>query len=184
VSLNLSSYMGRVYVDTMVFIYHLGPRHYLSDKAEKFFVEVERGKYQAVATTFTVAEYLAVMKEILAGQLRATPAQSHIDKLKIEIENFIGQMGIELLDADDLAETPLGRSDVFRPSFQVVEGVPVTLGRDREWRGVGGADAISVVLADRAGAELFATFDEGFRGLDALKNFGYELQPLVLTDVY
>lgn len=183
-SLIVSSRMRRVYVDTMVYVYHLGPPHRLSTKAEKFWVEVERRKYQAVATTFTVAEYLDVMKRILAVRLSATPARPHIETLKAEIEHFLEDMGIELLDADDLVVTNLGRSDIFRQVFQVIENVPATLGRDQEWRSVGGADAINAVLADRAGAELFATFDEGFRGIDVLKNLGYGIQPLILTDVY
>ena len=56
------------------------------------------------------------------------------------------------------------------------------MGRNYRWRAIGGADAIHAVFANRADADLLATFDEGFKAIRGLA--GWKLQPLIIPEVY
>lgn len=175
----------RTYIDTMLFVYQLATSR--TDRRNKlssqFFKEVEGGSYEGVITTFTYAEYLAVMKETLSKRLGAQLSHTQIETLKNEFESFVDKQGIEVLDADDLS-SGVGRCEIFGWSSQVVERTGTVQGADRRWRTVGGADAIHVVLANRAGAELLATFDEGFKVVNELANLGWSLKPLIIPEVY
>lgn len=174
--------LRRTYIDTMVFVYLISrpttdPLH---TRSLKFFEEVENGTYEAVITTFTYAEYTAVMKETISRRSGKSPSAADMEKLRTEFEGFVEKEGIEVLDADDLS-TAFSRSEVFRWCREVVERTGTVKGRDNRWRTIGGADAVHVVLANRAGAELYATFDEGFKAIDEL---GWDLKPLIIQEVY
>lgn len=177
--------LRRTYIDTMLFVYQLAlhktdTRNRISSV---FFREVESGTYEGVITTFTYAEYMAVMKEILCERLRVKLSPTQINELKNQFESFVDKEGIEVLDADDLS-TDLGHCEIFRWSRQVIETTGTVEGKDHKWRTIGGADALHVVLANRAGAELLATFDEGFKLIDELATLGLSLKPLIIPEVY
>lgn len=176
----------RAYIDTMLFVYHLGrPKSDILHKLSfKFFQDVEKGTYEGVVTTLTQTEYTAVMKELIAQRNGTSPSDSQVNTVKSEFQSFIGREGIELLDSDDLS-TELGRSEIFRWTKQVVDVCKCVTGtRDYKWRGIGGADAIHAVFANRAGADRLATFDEGFRAINGLISSGWKLKPLIISEVY
>lgn len=181
--LALSSALKRTYIDTMLFVYQLATDRadWRNQLSSRFFGELENGAYEGVITTFTYAEYLAVMKVILSKGRGATPSQTQIDELKKIFGNFVEEEGIEVLDADDLS-TSMGRCEIFRWGSDVIDATGTVRGSDQRWRGIGGADAIHVVLASRAGAELLATFDQGFKAMQGLP--GSVLRPLIIPEVY
>lgn len=174
----------RTYIDTMLFVYQLALRKtdMKNRLSSEFFRAVEGGVYEGVITTFTYAEYIAVMKETLSNRLGVRLSQGQLDSLRHEFESFVDKEGIEVLDADDLS-SGLGRCEIFRWSSQVVETTGTVEGADHKWRTIGGADTIHVVLANRAGAELLATFDEGFKVLDDLAALGWSLKALIIPEV-
>jgi len=123
------------------------------------------------------------MKEVLSGKHLASLSSEQIDRLRNEFEGFVDKEGIEVLDADDLSSS-LGRSEIFGWSSPVVEKTSTVESRDGRWRGINGADALHVVLAHRAGAEFYATFDEGFKAINDLAALGWALKPLIVSEVY
>jgi predicted nucleic acid-binding protein len=166
----------KTYIDTMVFIYHF-MKHGLSSKASKFFKDIEKGKYAGVTTSFTITEYLGVMRKALTEARNKPPTSTDISKLRKEIEEFISDMGIIYFDADTFVSPIYGR--LFSATENVVENArPFRNPRTNRWFLVNGADAMHVTLAVRAGADLYATFDDDFRGVDSW------IKPLMLFEVY
>jgi predicted nucleic acid-binding protein len=176
----------RAYIDTMLFVYHLArPRSDILHRLSlQFFEDVEKGTYEGVVTSFTQTEYTAVMQELLTQRIGTNLTDAQVSSVKREFDSFIEREGIELLDADDLS-TELGRSEIFRWGKQVVDTCRCVMGRrDYKWRTIVGADAIHAVFANRAGADVLATFDEGFRALDGLASSGWKLKPLIISEAY
>lgn len=166
----------RAYIDTMVFIYHF-KKHSLTPKADSFFRDIENGKYVGVATSFTVAEYLSVMRKALTEARDKPPTTMDTSRLRKEIEEFISSMGIEYFDADTLVSPIYGK--LFSTTENIVENAkPLKNLRTLKWFLVNGADALHVTLATRTGADLYATFDDDFRGVDGW------IRPLMLFEVY
>lgn len=166
----------RAYIDTMVFIYHF-KRHGLTNKADKFFHDIESGKFAGVTTSFTITEYLGVMKKVLTEVRNRPLTSTDLAKLRNQIECFIDDMGIAYYDADALATPLLGK--LFSSTENVVENAkPYRSRRNNKWYMVNGADALHVNLALRAGASLYATFDDDFRGVSSW------IKPLMLYEVY
>lgn len=166
----------KTYIDTMVFIYHF-KKHNLTPKADKFFKDIEKGKYAGVTTSFTIAEYLGVMRKALTEARDGPTSPKDVLKMRKEIEKFISNMGIIYFDADALVSTIYGK--LFSSAENVVENAkPFKSRRTNRWYLVNGADALHVILATRAGADLYATFDDDFRGVDSW------VKPLMLFEVY
>jgi predicted nucleic acid-binding protein len=166
----------KAYIDTMVFIYHF-KKHGLTFKANKFFKDIEKGKYAGVTTTFTISECIGVMRKVLTEARDRPPSLTDVSKLRKEIEKFISEMGIIYFDADTLMSPIYGK--LFSSTENVVENAkPFKNPRTNKWFLVGGADALHVTLAVRTGAELYATFDDDFRGV------GNWIKPLMLFEVY
>lgn len=166
----------KAYIDTMVFIYHF-KKHALTSKANNFFNDIEKGKYAGVTTTFTIAEYIGVIRKALTEARNRPPSSTDVSKLRKEIEKFISNMGIIYFDSDALVSPIYGK--LFSSTEKVVENAkPFKNPRTNRWFLVNGADALHVTLAVRAGAELYATFDDDFRGVD---NW---IKPLMLFEVY
>ena len=166
----------RAYIDTMVFIYHF-KSHGLTSKADRFFHDIENGKYAGVTTSFTITEYLGVMRKALT-EVRDRPITStDVSRLRKEIEKFISDMGIIYFDADALASPIYGK--LFSSTENIVENAkPFKSFRNNRWYLVNGADALHVSLALRTGADLYATFDDDFRGID------HWIKPLMLFEAY
>jgi predicted nucleic acid-binding protein len=166
----------KAYIDTMVFIYHF-KKHGLTPKANNFFKDIERGKYAGVTTSFTVTEYIGVMREALTEATDKPSTPTDISKLRREIEGFISDMGIIYFDADELVSSIYG--GLFSSTENIVENAKHFKNpRTNKWFLVNGADALHVVLALRTGADLYATFDDDFRGVN---NW---IKPLMLFEVY
>ncbi len=182
----MSVHGERAYIDTMLFVYHLArPK---SDRMHRlslqFFLDIENGKYEGVITSFTQIEYIAVMKELLSQRIGASPTFAQLNSLRREFESFIDNEGIEVLDSDDLS-TSVGRCEIFKWSGQVVDACGTIRGsRDHKWRTINGADAIHAVFANRADADLLATFDEGFKLIRSLAASGWKLRPLIIQEEY
>jgi predicted nucleic acid-binding protein len=166
----------KAYIDTMVFIYHF-KKHGLTIKADNFFKDIESGKYAGVTTSFTIAEYIAVMREALTEARDSPSTSADVAMLRKEIEEFIGDMGIMYFDADTLASPGYGK--LFSPTENIVENAKHFKNpRTNRWFLVNGADALHVTLALRAGADVYATFDDDFRGVSGW------IKPLMLFEVY
>jgi predicted nucleic acid-binding protein len=160
----------------MVFIYHF-KKHGLTSKADNFFKDIENGKYAGVTTSFTIAEYLGVMREALAEARNSPSTSADVAMLRKEIEEFISDMGIILFDADTLASPAYGK--LFSLTESIVENATHFKNpRNNRWFLVNGADALHVTFAVRAGADVYATFDDDFRGVS---NW---IKPLMLFEVY
>jgi len=165
----------KAYIDTMVFIYHF-KRHGLTSKADRFFKDIEKGAYAGVTTSFTITEYLGVMRKALTEARNRPLASNDVSRLRREIEKFISDMGIIYFDADTLI-SPIYK--LFSSTENIVENAqPFRSPRTNRWYLVNGADALHVVLATRAGADLFATFDDDFKGVSSW------IKPLMLFEVY
>lgn len=166
----------KAYIDTMVFIYHF-MSHRLSSKANGFFEDIQKGKYAGVATSFTITEYLGVMRKALTEARNKPPTSADISRLRKEIEKFISDMGIIYFDADKLVTPIYGR--LFSSAENIVENAtPFKNPRTNRWYLVNGADAMHVTLAVRAGVDVYATFDDDFRGVDSW------VKPLMLFEEY
>jgi len=80
----------KTYIDTMVFIYHF-MQHGLSSKANKFFQDIEKGKYAGVTTSFTITEYLGVMRKALTEARNKPPTSADVSKLR-KLTNAIAML--------------------------------------------------------------------------------------------
>jgi len=166
----------KAYIDTMVFIYHF-KKHGLTSKADNFFKDIESGKYAGVTTSFTIAEYLGVMRKALAEARNSPSTSADVARLRKEIEEFISDMGIVYFDADTLVSPGYGK--LFSPTENIVENAKHFKNpRTSKWYLVNGADALHVTLAVRTGADVYATFDDDFRGVN---NW---IKPLMLFEAY
>ena len=128
-----------------------------------------------VATTFTIAEYLAVTKGVLCNKRNGQVTPAEMAKIKSQFELFLNQMGIILYDSDVLAK----KTSVFSNCESIVENSGSYKGkRDRKWHHLRGADALHVALALSVKAEAIATFDDDFRGINI------PINPIMLSEVY
>ena len=108
----------KAYIDTMVFIYHF-KKHGLTPKAYNFCKDIENGKYAGVTTSFTIAEYVGVMRKALTEARNSPSTPTDVSKLRKEIEEFISDMGIIYFDADTLISAVYGK--LFSSTENIVE---------------------------------------------------------------
>ena len=162
----------------MIFVYHFlssSRGKNLASKSNSFLRDIENGKYIGIITTFTIAEYLGVIKGVLCNKRNKQVSVGEIMVIKARFEQFITQIGIMLYDSDSLAS----KKPIFSECEDVVERSTAFKGRyDRKWHHVKGADALHVALALSVNAEAIATFDDDFRGIDG------SISPLMLSEVY
>ena len=162
----------------MVFVYHFlssSRNQRLTSKSNSFLKDIEKGKYIGIITTFTIAEYLAVIKDVLCNKRNNQVSTEEIMTIKARFEQFITQMGITLYDSDSLAS----KKPIFSECENVIERSTAFKGRhDRKWHHVRGADALHVAFALSVNAEAIATFDDDFRGIDG------SISPLMLFEAY
>lgn len=162
----------------MVFVYHFlssSRGQNLASKSNSFLEDIENGRYIGIITTFTIAEYLAVIRGVLCNKRDKQVSTGEILTVKAKFEQFITQMGIMLYDSDSLAS----KKPIFSECENVVERSSAFKGRrDRKWHLVRGADALHVALALSVNAEAIATFDDDFRGVDG------SISPLMISEVY
>ena len=162
----------------MAFVYLLASGGgWLSSKSKGLFKDIQSGRITGVVSTFTISEYLSVVRDALAEKRGTPPSRQEIAAAEKNLMEFLENIGIELRDADTLATSA---SPFFEDVHQIVaSSSSVRRTRDREWSGPGGADAVVAALAIRMTATQVATFDEGFRGLTT-----HGLTPLMIGEAY
>jgi predicted nucleic acid-binding protein len=162
----------------MVFVYYFlsSPSNQMMTKKTKSFLkDIENQRYMGIITSFTIAEYLSVIKGALCNRKNGNVSPSDIATVKAQLEQFIDKMGIMLFDADTIAN----KNPVFSECESMVESSGVYKGkRDHKWHYLKGADALHLALAKSVKAEAIATFDDDFRG------GGTAISAIMLSEAY
>jgi hypothetical protein len=57
--------------------------------------------------------------------------------------------------------------------------LPIPVAAGNQWKMIKSVDSLAITIAIRTGADLFATFDEGFRGLKSS-----HIIPFIVSDMY
>lgn len=128
-----------------------------------------------IVTSFTVAEYLAVIKGVLCNKRNGPISPSEVMSIKAKLEQFLIQMGIMFYDSDVLAS----KNPIFGECEDIIERSGAFKGKsDRKWHHLKGADALHLALALSVKAEAIVTFDDDFRGISTIIN------PIMLSEVY
>jgi|SRR5208337_1286183 len=169
----------KVYIDTMAFVYKLvNTRHRYFSQANAFFRDIEQGKFVGVISTFELAEFQSAIKSILSKLKNTETPQGDVDKEMGRLNDFIGKMGIKLYNADVVLDThPLV---AFFRAEQLIGAAKSIKGTwSPDWHTIGGADAIHLVIAETVGVESYATFDQGFKGIN-----GTSIKMLILSEAY
>lgn len=165
----------------MAFVYQLsGATGHLFRKSQSLFNDIQSGHIIGVVSTFTISEYLSVIRNAIAKQSGAPPTQQQMMTAETTLRSFLSGMGMELQDADVLIGSSSTRPPVFADTHQIItDSTSVQRFRDHEWTGPGGADAILISLALRMSASRFATFDEGYKGIRVAG-----ITPLMISEEY
>jgi predicted nucleic acid-binding protein len=172
-----------VYIDTNVFSFLLLPHKQSQDQfvkqANKFIDEIENGTYIGITSTLTEIEYRGTSKRIISevkkGLVTAQEEESAMD----DFDHFVDTLGIGLVDADQVAPEISGELRLFSLCGKTVRrSHPVHMAKN-QWKMIRSVDTLMINLAIRIRADLFATFDNGFKGYkDSL------IAPLILSDEY
>jgi len=182
------STVSLVYIDVMAFVYRLIPNpkykqmEYFQNTIN-FFEDIETGKYQGVISTFTEIEYRGLVKKIISHITRnkITPQQEEL--IMKDFEQFIMDLVIDVNDADLLTTDSLGNSNLFKSTSNIMEESDPYFHKQAkendQWKNIGGADALALNLAIRCGAQRFATFDRGFKGVN-----NPSISPLIIQEEY
>jgi len=159
---------SRVYIDTMIWIYYvITTGHGLAPYCEKLLKDIESGNITGVVSTFTLGEIVGVAKKVLAERQHRNPNTQEVEKIIQAVEKEIENLGIEVHDADILAEGEWQGSRLFERADELLLDSSSTLGSDGKWRSLGGADALHLVFAERAVVDYLATCDQGFKGISS-----------------
>ncbi len=177
---------SKVYIDTMILIYHLiDPTHPEERHCRRFLKEIETGHLTGVVTTFVVHEAVDVAKRLMAKRYGRELSLLELQAVQEDIERELNRLGVEQHDADALAIAALGQAPVFERSGHIIfhsgstrTSINTTRGRQDVWKSVGGADAVHISFAERAGASHYATCDSGFSKLSG------NVTPAILRDQY
>lgn len=158
----------------MLFIYYFwyDPTFDVSQQSYSFFKDIEDGNFIGVISTFSIMEYIGVVKSLVSKKLGRKISIAETEALKESFLDFIRKMGILLYNSDDLTINSYSTScSLFSDCENLIESADPTLGSvDRKWHSLKGADALHIILAIRSNATHFATFDDDFRGVkDAIK---------------
>jgi predicted nucleic acid-binding protein len=172
-----------VYVDTNIFTAYLisnpQSRFEQSEQAERFFNDIQQGKYSGITSTITQLEFLGNAKRIIS-QLRKKPIQPFEETISMStFDSFLDQVGIGFVDVDILLYDPPLR--IFSNCLRIVRGAdPVSLRPfSNDWKMIKSVDSISLHVAIQCKAKLFATFDRGFSGLR-----NQPILPFIISEQY
>lgn len=164
----------RIYIDTMIFVKFLyNTSHKLHPICKKFFHEIQDGKFIGVTSSITRIEYIAVLKKLLAEKDEKI-IDNEIKKELTRFDKFIEDLGIEYYDSDDLTKS----INIFSICFQRVMSSKPFQGKDNQWRGLGCADSIVLIMAERSSSKYIATNDDGFRQIKS------SVLPCIIKDKY
>jgi predicted nucleic acid-binding protein len=174
-----------VYIDTNVFAILLLPHPQSQDpcvkQAYRFIEDIESGKYTGITSSLTEMEYRGVVKRRLSEKKGCQVSTQEEDAAMYDFSNFIQELGIGVMDADIVA---LDRSAntvqlrLFTLSANTVQNSsPCYI--NNQWKMIRSVDALTINIAVKTKADLFATFDRGFKGLS--NSF---ITPLIISEVY
>lgn len=171
-----------VYIDTNVFAIILLPHPLSQDayikQANEFMGDIENGKYTGITSTLTEMEYRGVAKRRISDKKKGEISHLEEEFSMGDFNRLIYEMGIGLIDADIIAPDISGELKLFRNSDNTIQkSRPVHV--NGQWKMIRSMDALMVNLAIRARANLFATFDRGFRGLG-----DSSITPLIISEAY
>jgi hypothetical protein len=97
-----------------------------------------------------------------------------------DFTQFTQRLGIGLSDSDLIAIDDSSSVGIFKIADVTMQSsIPFYYSKRDQWKIIGGADAILINLAIRSGANMFATFDRGFKGLQ-----NTNILPLIIPEVY
>ena len=174
-----------VYIDANVFAYRLlkDPNYdNFLNLSTSFFDDIDTGKYRGVTSTYTKIEYIGILKKVISyiRQSYITPIEEQI--ALDDFQQFVDGLEISLTDADALACDGLN-STLFHLTSETLRSTKPYFHKKaterRQWMNMGGADALQINLAMRSGANRFATFDRGFKGLN-----NPSIIPLIIQEEY
>jgi hypothetical protein len=95
-----------------------------------------------------------------------------------DLISLIQTLGIGLVDADQITTDIFGRPKIFSAAGDIVRVSVPFYGKDN-WKMIKSVDSLTITIAILIGANLFATFDEGFKGLR-----NQHITPLIIQDAY
>lgn len=172
----------RVYIDTMVWVYHLAHRqHPEYAKCKMLLDQISRGEIAAVSSTFVIAEIVSAARKVIT-ETRGTPLSvADLQNLRAAVLTEMGNYGVDIRDADSLAAQPSPQGGMFGRVSTLVQdcgGSFTYVKGQRRWKGLGGADAIHLALAERSNADILATCDSDFKHSTSL------VAPAVVREVY
>ncbi len=179
---------SRVCVDANVFAYRLisypGYSARLYSQSNRFFQDIIAGKYEGITSNFTELEYRGLIKRVLSHMKNNQNVVVEESTAMNDFFTFINQIGIGFKDSDKLSINTLQQAHLIGSSINVIGQTvaiyhPVSKPHQNPWKSVGGADALMVNLAIRAGANFLATFDRAFAGLN-----NPSLKTIIVPDVY
>lgn len=90
------------------------------------------------------------------------------------MERELGRLGIEEHDADLLASS----NPIFGRSHEILLDSGVVRIKLKKWKPTNAGDAVHLSLAEKIGADYFATCDKG------LKKSASSVRPMILEDEY
>ncbi len=155
----------RLFVDANVFVFHFAddPKKAEFPFNEAFLKSLENREYSGVLSTFVVAEILGAANRLLSGKLKRAMTPEELAALRETILQSLRDFGIQLIDMD-----LLGKTDLFDRAAEIVLNSKAMLNpRQKDWRSLGGTDALHLATAEHVDADGFATFDEAFKGTNS-----------------
>lgn len=178
-----------VYVDTSVLGFALLPHNKNSQhqvtyarRARAFLHDINIGRYRGIISTLTELEYLGAAKRLITMDANRPITKQEEDTAMKDLKKYTIQLGIGLGDSDVLAIDNLGNPNLVSNSKSImVSSIPYyhPHGKDPGWKQIGGTDALTVNIAIQLNAQLIATFDRGFAGLN-----NPSIKPLIVQDRY
>jgi predicted nucleic acid-binding protein len=175
-----------VYIDTNVFSYLLLPHKQSLDplvkQANRFADEIANGsRFIGVTSTFTQTEYRAVSKRRISEHKGSQITTQEEAYAMNDFGRTIDALGIAIVDADQVAPDISGVLSLFGACDVTIRRCNPVPRNGGKWKVISSVDVLMLNLAIRMRADLFATFDDGFRGYNHSDSF---IAPFIIPDEY
>jgi hypothetical protein len=141
---------------------------------------VKDGGSCSLVVVNVATEFLALAKRLISRT--ANRQITHNEELTVvnDFTMFSEPLGIALYNSDLLIVNGFGNSSLFSNAKGVIETSCLYFDQQPSlWKIIGGTDALTVSLAILVNANLIATFDRGFKGLN-----NPSIAPLIIPEVY
>lgn len=158
---------SRVYIDTMIWVYHLAhQRHPEYPRCKQLLDQVLRKELTAVSSSFVLTEIVSATRKVLS-ELRGAPlSKQDVQNIRAAAISEMKRFQVDIQDADTVASQASPHGPMFARASNLIDdcggglimrkGVPV-------WKGLGGADAIHLSIAERLNSDILATCDADFK---------------------